>query len=169
MVSLQLQPQSRFPITDEHYNLIDQIPQRPFTDWLKLPEDPDSVIPDIERFVSERHGSWDRILALGMGGSALGIVTLQKALFPFDDRLVVVDNLDSVTLHHLLENLNPERTLVLMISKSGGTLETMTNAEVFKERFTPEQYQRNFIAITDPQEGILRDIATIIALPSNTS
>ena len=42
-----------------------------------------------------------------------------KNPFPFDDRLVVIDNLDSTTIHHHLENLDPERTLVLVISKSG--------------------------------------------------
>lgn len=159
MISIHTSEKSQYPITQEHVILLDKIPTRHYTDWLKLPEDPDGVIPLIKKFVQEREGSWDKIIALGMGGSALGIVTLQQAFFPFDDRLTVVDNLDSMTVHHLLENLDPERTLVMVISKSGGTLETMTNYEVFKERFSTEQYQQNFIAITDPQDGILRKIA----------
>jgi len=159
MISLKFSPSTTFPITEDNYSLLDQIPSRDFTDWLALPDDPDKVVESIKKFVSEREGSWDKILALGMGGSALGIVTLQKAFFPFDHRLTVVDNLDSNTIHHLLEKLDPERTLVLVISKSGGTLETMTNYAVFKEKYSNEQYKKNFISITDPSEGILRKIA----------
>ena len=159
MINLKLSDLTTFPVSEEHQNLLDLIPSREYTDWLDLPNDPDQVIEPIKAFVKEREGSWDRILALGMGGSALGIVTLQKAFFPFDDRLTVVDNLDSNTIHHLLETIDPERTLVMVISKSGGTLETMTNYYVFKNHFSPEQYQKNFIAITDPKDGFLREIA----------
>lgn len=159
MISLKLNPLTHFDITDEQQKLLDLIPTRHYTDWLELPNDPDQVIQPIMDFVEKREGSWDKILALGMGGSALGIVTLQKAFFPFDDRLTVVDNLDSSTVHHLLQTIDPERTLVMVISKSGGTLETMANYYVFKKAFSAEQYQQNFIAITDPQDGFLRDIA----------
>ncbi|MDZ4217022.1 MAG: hypothetical protein U1C97_01745, partial [Candidatus Gracilibacteria bacterium] len=141
----------------EHFELLDQIPKRHFTDWLQLAENQEETISSIKNFVQKRKGSWDKIIALGIGGSALGILTLKQAFFPFDERLVVIDNLDSNTLQHHLSVLNPERTLVLVISKSGGTLETMTAYEVFKEHFNPEQYQKNFIAITDPQEGKLRE------------
>lgn len=159
MITLKLSELTHFPISEEHQNLLDNIPTRQYTDWIDLPNDPDQVIESINQFVKDREGSWDRILALGMGGSALGIVTLQKAFFPFDDRLTVVDNLDANTIHHLLETIDPERTLVMIISKSGGTLETMTNYYVFKKHFSPEQYQKNFIAITDPKDGFLREIA----------
>jgi len=166
MITLKFSDHSHFPIGDQHFETLENIPTRDFTDWLHLPEDPDSVLPAIKSFCEERDGSWDKIIALGMGGSALGIFTLQKALFPHDDRLTVVDNLDSVTIHKLLEDLDPERTLVLVISKSGGTLETMTNYAIFKDRYSPEQYQRNFIAITDPKDGILREIASNDSLTS---
>ncbi len=159
MISLKLSDLTKFDITDDHTSLIDLIPTRHYTDWLDLPNDPDKVIKPIKQFVKDREGTWDKVLALGMGGSALGIVTLQKAFFPFDDRLTVVDNLDSNNIHHLLETIDPERTLVMVISKSGGTLETMTNYYVFKNHFSPEQYQKNFIAITDPKDGFLREIA----------
>lgn len=139
--------------------IIAKIPSRPFTDWLNLPEDPDHILPLIKKCVQEREGTWDRVLCLGMGGSALGIVTLQKALFPFDQRLKVLDNLDSNTINHELSTINPERTLVLVISKSGTTLETMTQYEILKEKYSDEQYKKNFIVITDPKEGKLREIS----------
>lgn len=147
------------PTKTPDFELLGKITNRPFTEWLNLPEDKDETISMIKKFAQERKGSWDRVLCLGMGGSALGIVTLQKALFPFDQRLKVLDNLDSNTINHELSILNQERTLVLVISKSGATLETTTQYEIFKEKFTDEQYKKNFIIITDPQEGKLREIA----------
>ncbi len=160
MITLKSTSTSNFPIPETHYDLLDEIPTRDYTDWLELPQDPDNVVEPIKAFVQERAGSWDKIIAIGMGGSALGITTLQRAFFPFDDKLTVLDNLDSNTIHHLLLNLDPERTLVMVISKSGGTLETMTNYYVLKEKFSEEQYQKNFIAITDPKKGFLRELAT---------
>ncbi|MDF2379702.1 MAG: hypothetical protein P1V18_05825 [Candidatus Gracilibacteria bacterium] len=158
MISLKLNALTTFPLKEENFAHLDAIPTRDFTEWLKLPEDPDNIIESIQAFVTERKGAWDHIIALGMGGSALGIVTLKQAFFPFDDRLIVIDNLDSNTVAHTLSIINPERTLIMVISKSGGTLETMTNYEVFKDKFTEDQYKKNFIAITDPTSGILRDI-----------
>lgn len=159
MIKINLTPLTTFELSDEDFAHLDTIPTRDFTDWLKLPDDSTKVIEPVKTFVKEREGTWDHIVALGMGGSALGIVTLKQAFFPFDDRLIVIDNLDSNTVAHTLSMINPERTLVMVISKSGGTLETMTNYQVFKAHFSEEQYQKNFIAITDPKDGILRDIA----------
>lgn len=155
-IKTQLSPE----ISDSRFQILQNIPKRAFTDWLDLPEDRDKIVPSIKKFVRKRKGSWDRVLCLGMGGSALGIVTLQKAFFPFDDRLKVLDNLDSNTLQHELRILKPERTLVLVISKSGTTLETMTQFAILKEKFSKKQVQQNFIIITDPKAGELRKIAT---------
>ncbi|MDP3975640.1 MAG: glucose-6-phosphate isomerase [bacterium] len=138
---------------------LDAILSRDMTGWLNLPDDADGVIPLIKKFVKERRGTWDKVLCLGMGGSALGITALKQAFFPFDDRLTVIGNLDSNTIHQLLKVLDPERTLILVISKSGTTLETMTAFVIFKEKFSKKQYQKNFIAITDPEVGELRKIA----------
>jgi len=186
MIQVKLNPSTQTQLSDFDFKLLEEIPKRNFTDWLDLPEDKDKTVEMIKIFIQERgsirnassiqkvlndsdheakaepnqEGTWDKIIVLGIGGSSLGIITLYKALFPFDDRLTVIDNLDSTTINHELSTLNPERTLIIVISKSGGTLETMTNMEIFKEKFTEEQYQKNFIILTDPQEGKLRELAT---------
>ena len=160
MIQVKLTPASRGKIPNTSFDTLDKIPTRHFTDWLNLPDDKDKIVPKIKKFVQERKGSWDRVLCLGMGGSALGIVTLQKAFYPFDDRLKVLDNLDSNTIYHELSILNPERTLVLVISKSGTTLETMTQFSIFKEKYSEKQFKKNFIFLTDPNTGKLRELIT---------
>jgi glucose-6-phosphate isomerase len=157
MISLKTSLPSNLPASS--FELLSNIPKREFTEWLDLTEDKDKTVQLIKKFVQKKKETWDRVLCLGMGGSALGIVTLQKALFPFDQRLKVLDNLDSNTINYELSILNPERTLVLVISKSGTTLETMTQFEILREKFSDEQYKKNFVIITDPKEGKLRQIA----------
>ena len=74
------------------------------------------------------------VLVLGIGGSSLGTRALVEALrtpqglsMPERDakpRLHVPDNSDPWVLSHLLETLDPRTTAALVISKSGGTVET---------------------------------------------
>jgi glucose-6-phosphate isomerase len=80
---------------------------------------------------------YENIVIMGIGGSALGITALQTALNPpyynlldaagrgNKPRLFVMDNIDPDTFAKMLEVCPPEKTLYNVISKSGGTAETM--------------------------------------------
>lgn len=72
-------------------------------------------------------------------------------------RLFVLDNLDTTTIHHILTEVDPKTTLFLFISKSGETLETITQFLLFK-KFLAHSYTENTIIITDPEKGYLREI-----------
>ena len=87
---------------------------------------------------SFREKGYDNIVILGIGGSALGITALQTALNSKyhnlltkrgrkgSPRLFVMDNIDPVTFHAMLRVCPPHKTLYNVISKSGGTAETMS-------------------------------------------
>ena len=66
------------------------------------------------------------VLLVGIGGSALGPQLLRAALArPTDPaRLHFLDNTDPEGFHRILGDLDPHRTLSLVVSKSGGTVET---------------------------------------------
>jgi glucose-6-phosphate isomerase len=77
-------------------------------------------------------GRFRHMLLLGIGGSALGARALQKAFFPAQDRpghegpwLWIADNVDADSLDACFAKLPPEQTVVVAISKSGGTIETL--------------------------------------------
>jgi len=81
--------------------------------------------------LSPRLKTFKHMLLLGIGGSALGPRALQKAFFPGQDLpghdgpwLWIVDNVDESTLAACFSRLAPEETVVLAVSKSGGTIET---------------------------------------------
>ena len=77
------------------------------------------------------------MLVLGIGGSALGTKALLNALRrpawnelddegrEFFPRLTVLENVDPTTVAAALRRIDPRRVLVNVISKSGGTAETM--------------------------------------------
>ena len=71
------------------------------------------------------------IVNIGIGGSDLGPVMAAKALKPFwrsGFRFHSVSNVDGTQLADLRSELDPERTLFVICSKTFTTLETMTNA-----------------------------------------
>lgn len=110
-------------------------------------------------------GRFKDIVVLGIGGSALGVRCLRDALKgPFwnmqgSPRLFILDNLDTVAD---VENLlDLDKTLFIVISKSGETLETMTQYHYFKQKVSKE----NFVFITDPSKGPLRALGKEYALP----
>ncbi|CCH49157.1 hypothetical protein [Pseudodesulfovibrio piezophilus] len=121
---------------------------------------------------------FDHMLLLGIGGSALGARALQKAFFPQQDQpghngpsLWIADNVDAYALESYLATLPAEKTVIVTISKSGGTIETVGQYFIFKEwaqKKLGDEWNRHMLLITDEEEGFLRteaDRNTIKTLP----
>ena len=128
----------------------------------------------VVRFAGEVRGRFREIVILGIGGSALGPIALRTALRAplwnvLDSshrdglpRLHVLDNVDPSTIAALLGGLNLRDTLFLVVSKSGGTAETMAQYLVVRERLEQElgaDPGAHLVFITDPKKGALRAIA----------
>lgn len=133
-------------------------------------------------------GRFDDVLLLGIGGSALGPIALRTALCPPQwntldasarggrPRLHVLENVDPGTISATLGRLDLRRTLVLVVSKSGGTVETMAQYLIVRDalaRAVGEDAARaHLVFVTDPQVGALRRIArdegiATLDIPSN--
>src|SRR5438128_9566529 len=97
-----------------------------------------SLLEQVTRFSATARGSYDDVVILGIGGSALGPIALRTALRPSGwnmlstearggfPRLQVLDNVDPETIAALLDRLDLSRTFFVVTSKSGGTAETMS-------------------------------------------
>ena len=73
------------------------------------------------------------LVNIGIGGSDLGTGMVLDALAEYRHpglRVHCVSNVDGVALAHVLREVDPERTLFVICSKSFTTLETLTNANV---------------------------------------
>ena len=76
-------------------------------------------------------GRFTDVINIGIGGSDLGPAMATLALTPYHDgpRCHFVSNVDGAHIHDTLAGLDPQRTLVVVASKTFTTIETMTNAE----------------------------------------
>ncbi len=118
------------------------------------------------------------MLLLGIGGSSLGGRALQKIFAPEHDwpgydgpRLWVADNVDAQALPAWLKKLPPADTLAVVISKSGGTIETMAQYLLVKEWLKEslgEKWTDHVLPVTDLHNGFLRHEAAenkMLSLP----
>lgn len=134
----------------------------------------------VREWAASVRGRYDDVVVLGIGGSALGATLLQTALLPHAwnerttaqragaPRLHVLDNVDPRTIAARLELVSLPRTLFLVISKSGGTAETLAQYLLVRSEIEkaglPVSEQLAFV--TDPSAGLLRPIAARDAIPA---
>ena len=140
----------------------------------------------VAAFATEVAGRYDDIAVLGIGGSSLGAIALRSALLPAAwnartseerggrPRLHVLDNVDPRTITGVLSIVALPRTLFVVISKSGGTVETLAQYLVVRDRLAREGLDaaRHLAFVTDPVKGALRAIASrdgipVFAVPPN--
>jgi len=147
--------------------------------FLSLPGD-ESLHRQSTDFAARMRGRFDDVVVLGIGGSALGPIALRTALLApawnslssdqrqGQPRLHVLDNVDPHTIGALLDRLALERSLFVVISKSGGTAETMAQYLVVRERLTTSTKNAtdHLVFVTDPSKGALREIANAEGIPA---
>ncbi|MEO8140048.1 MAG: glucose-6-phosphate isomerase [Gemmatimonadota bacterium] len=134
-----------------------------------------AAVQQIRGFAEGVGQAFDHVLVLGIGGSALGMKALLNALKrpgwnelddegrDFFPRLTVLDNVDPTSVAEALRRIDPRRALVNVISKSGGTAETMAQYLVIRqwlEQALGPAAARHLVFTTDPKKGALREIAT---------
>ncbi len=122
-----------------------------------------------------RSGEWtgvtgkkiEHLVSIGIGGSDLGPVMAYEALRPYADAGIdcrYISNIDPNDMAEKVKGLDPETTLVIIVSKTFTTLETLTNAREVKAWMleqlracgaidgTPEQdaeaIRRHFVAVS---------------------
>lgn len=118
----------------------------------------------IKDFIAQLDPSFDTMIVLGIGGSALGNKALFNALKTernLQRKLLVYDNVDPVFLHEILASVCLERTVFNVITKSGTTAETMAGymilLELIQKKF-PTDYGKRIIITTDRKRGFLRQV-----------
>lgn len=119
------------------------------------------VLGDIEKTAADIRGRYRNFVVLGIGGSALGPITVHQALGSDSPvKLIVMDNIDPETMRKMLE-LELENTIFNVISKSGQTSETMAQfmaaAAMLGEKKLP--LNEHIIVTTDENKGNLIKIA----------
>ena len=121
--------------------------RRPVEDEGKYIVDGQDTVKDVRETLDRmyafaeqvRKGEWkgvtgkeiETVVNIGIGGSDLGPVMAYEALKPYADAGIkarYVSNIDPNDIAEKTKDLDPETTLFVVVSKTFGTLETLTNA-----------------------------------------
>lgn len=129
--------------------------------------DDKEVIESILKYYDSVRWRFQTIVILGIGGSALGTICLNSALGGVyspakgKPRLYVLDNIDPVLLSEFEHKVEFKKTLFIVVTKSGGTPETMAQFLYFKKKIEEAKLhlEEHFVFITDPKKGLLRKLA----------
>lgn len=125
--------------------------RRPASEKGTLIVDGQDVVADVHEVLDRmyafaekvRSGAWkgvsgkriEHVVSVGIGGSDLGPVMVYEALRPYADAGIdcrYISNIDPNDAAEKLSGLDPETTLVIIVSKTFTTLETLTNAREIK-------------------------------------
>lgn len=112
---------------------------------------------------------FDSVVLVGVGGSSLGVKALYDML-NLKKELIFLDNLDPYSIEQNSAKINSNRSLFIISSKSGTTIETISIYKYLLDKFNIQSYE-NFIFITDPNsplEAHAKELnATIFNIPKN--
>lgn len=141
--------------------------------WRELPHNQADVVEKIEAVAADVRLRCENFVVLGIGGSALGPIAVQQALshlryneLPNEKRkgprLYVLDNVDPESMAALFDVIDVQKTAFNVITKSGGTSETMSQLLIVTDllhKLYGKDISAHLIATTDAVKGNLIKIA----------
>lgn len=137
----------------------------------------EDVMPEVNAMLEKmrdftervRNGQWQGysgkritdVVNIGVGGSDLGPVMATGALRPYASRdlgIHFVSNVDENLVNDVLEDLDPETTLFIVVSKTFTTQETLTNAQTARDWFISRHsdttaIEKHFVAVSNNTEA----------------
>ena len=132
--------------------------------WMALPEQDLTSVKQAGEWLK----GFDSIIHVGIGGSALGNLMLNQAMFGdyFNEggrrpKFYLADNPDPIKTQDIWDHAKGGSVALVGVSKSGATAETMSQFLWFRDRIVESggSARDNILVITDPAKGIFRAFA----------
>lgn len=119
--------------------------------WIDLPESSRDLLPTLDALYA-KHRDKSNVVLCGMGGSSLGPEVIAKS---FKKRLFILDSTDPNYVAHALKG-DLAKTVVVVSSKSGSTIETASQRALFEDAFTRAGLtpQSHMVIVTDPDSPL---------------
>ena len=116
----------------------------------------DNFLLDFNKSNLKYFKKYNTIVIIGMGGSILGA----KAMYSFlkqkiKKNFLFLDNLDQLKIEQTKKQYNLKKSLFIIISKSGNTIETLINCNLLKDKIS----NKNTIIITEKKKNPLNILA----------
>ena len=129
--------------------------------WLHIIDDELATGAHLDAFAADvKSAGFSDVLLLGMGGSSLGpeVLALSFGSKPGFPRLQIVDSTDPAQLRRIEASIDLKKTLFIVSSKSGSTLEPNIFKQYFfaraSEALGAAEAAKHFVAITDPGSAV---------------
>ena len=115
--------------------------------WIDLPESSRELLPQFDALAA-KHREKSSVILCGMGGSSLGPEVIAQT---FSKKLFVLDSTDPNYVAHAL-NTDLSKTVVVVSSKSGSTIETASQRALFEGAFKDADLNPvdHMVFVTDP-------------------
>ncbi len=105
----------------------------------------------------KRFKKFKKIAIVGMGGSILGTEAIYNFLkFKIKKKVYFFNNLDNNMIANFEKTKNNSNTLFIIISKSGNTIETLTNLSLLK---ILKNKSKSLIVISEKKDNVLYSLA----------
>ena len=118
-------------------------------------------LKEIKDFSNFINNNFEKIFVLGIGGSSLGAKTLLS--LKFQDKVEILENIDSFTLKHIFDNINLKNTAFLTVSKSGKTIEcisqTLILMKMIEDKLGSDYIGKNFFFLTENKDSPLTQLS----------
>ena len=103
-----------------------------------------------------KFNKYKSVILIGIGGSVLGA----EAIYSFcNDKIkkkfFFLNNLEQLKIEKIKKKINLKKSLFIIISKSGNTLETLVNSNLFKDNIN----NKNTLIITEKKNNLLSTFA----------
>ncbi len=129
--------------------------------WLTIVDQQLKAVDHLDAFAADvKRGDFSDALLLGMGGSSLCAEVLAESFGskPGFPRLRIVDSTDPAQIRRIADSVDLRRTLFIVSSKSGSTLEPNIYKQYFYDRVREASGEavasQHFVAITDPGSSL---------------
>lgn len=107
---------------------------------------------DYNKLNLKKFTKYKSVILIGMGGSILGAHSIYSFLkHKIKKNFIFIDNLDQLKI----EKISSKNSLFIIISKSGNTIETLVNTNLFNSKIN----SRNTIIITEKKKNLLNEFA----------
>ena len=119
--------------------------------WVDLPTSSLTLIPELEE-IEAKFGAGNQLILCGMGGSSLAPEVLAAT---YGKKIFILDSTDPNYLSHALKN-DLKKSIVLVSSKSGSTIETSSQRSFFENQFNAAGLnpKEHMIFCTDPNSPL---------------
>ena len=127
-----------------------------FMGWTDLASNPRCDVNQLMEFANGLVDSGiDNVVLMGQGGSTQAPMTITKYNKIDKNRVQfrVLDSDSPVRMRELFATCDPHRTLFIVASKSGGTIEPRTLFAAIRQEYEPEmgeEFVKHLVAVTDP-------------------